>query len=259
MSPSFNKSKELTSLMLRNIANKYDQNTLLEEIQAAGFRPGLELDFFHVPMDKTSCKNKGYAFLNFTTAAYAAQFRALFNGRPLAKYATRKQTGVSDCNFQGIRGLWYYYRRQLPELARLHVTEARENGLPLFWSMSKQACDIPLYHWTAEGKLDRVYPALQPQAQLMAPVVAASNTRPKAGTKGGWRDPMRITTTFLEDDEERFSQTSSISSSMPSTPGTPATPMKLKHGFVACSLNIEEVESRLAAALSRLATEKEVV
>jgi hypothetical protein len=46
MSPSWNKNKAITTLMLRNIPNKYSQVELLEDVIKGGFRPGIQLDFF---------------------------------------------------------------------------------------------------------------------------------------------------------------------------------------------------------------------
>ena len=52
-----------TTVMLRNIPNRYSQAGLLKEIDAAGFKGSY--DFFYLPMDTKNRTNVGYAFINF--------------------------------------------------------------------------------------------------------------------------------------------------------------------------------------------------
>ena len=54
-----------TTVMLRNIPNRYSQASLLEEIDLAGFKGSY--DFFYLPMDTQNRTNVGYAFINFLT------------------------------------------------------------------------------------------------------------------------------------------------------------------------------------------------
>jgi len=51
-----------TTLMIKNIPNKYDQDSLLEAINVNFV--GL-YDFFYLPMDFKNKCNVGYAFINF--------------------------------------------------------------------------------------------------------------------------------------------------------------------------------------------------
>merc|ERR1712211_117328 len=66
-----------TTVMMRNIQNEYTQVKLFEEICARGFAGSF--DFFYLPMDFSTKKNKGYAFLNFLRAEIALRFRSEFS------------------------------------------------------------------------------------------------------------------------------------------------------------------------------------
>ena len=57
---SSGESTEVTTMMLRNIPNKYTQNSLLQEINDLGFVGSF--DFFYLPMDVHNRSNVGYAF-----------------------------------------------------------------------------------------------------------------------------------------------------------------------------------------------------
>ena len=53
----------VTTLMIRNIPNRYTQKDLIQEVDALGFAG--TYDFFYLPIDKSTESNVGYAFLNF--------------------------------------------------------------------------------------------------------------------------------------------------------------------------------------------------
>jgi len=67
-----------TTVMLRNIPNKYNRATLLELLDKEGFAACY--DFFYLPMDLKRNTNLGYLFLNLVTAEEANRFHDYFNG-----------------------------------------------------------------------------------------------------------------------------------------------------------------------------------
>jgi hypothetical protein len=72
-----------TTVMLRNIPNRYDQETLLRLLDEGppgeGPRVGFlkRYDFVYLPMDFRNKVNLGYAFINFLTHADAMEFKGL--------------------------------------------------------------------------------------------------------------------------------------------------------------------------------------
>jgi len=87
------------TLMLRNIPNKYSQESLLEDLEE--YRASV--DFLYLPTDfKRSSSlgrssNLGYAFLNFAHAAAAEAFVAEFNGRRLPRFPHSPKMLVVQC------------------------------------------------------------------------------------------------------------------------------------------------------------------
>mmetsp|Transcript_49725 Transcript_49725/g.160765 ORF Transcript_49725/g.160765 Transcript_49725/m.160765 type:complete len:350 (-) Transcript_49725:98-1147(-) len=89
-----------TTLMLRNIPNKYTQNSLMEEIDSCGFKA--TYDFFYLPMDVHNRSNVGYAFINFTDPADAERFRGVFIEHRFQKIHSRKVSSVCCGHVQGL-------------------------------------------------------------------------------------------------------------------------------------------------------------
>eukprot|EP00933_Yihiella_yeosuensis_P006502 TRINITY_DN111206_c0_g1_i1.p1 TRINITY_DN111206_c0_g1~~TRINITY_DN111206_c0_g1_i1.p1 ORF type:complete len:282 (-),score=58.95 TRINITY_DN111206_c0_g1_i1:108-953(-) len=89
-----------TTVMLRNIPNKFTQSQLLEEIDAEGFA-GL-YDFFYLPMDLRNKANVGYAFMNFLMEEDAGRFREVFEGHQFGRFRSQKVASVSPAHVQGL-------------------------------------------------------------------------------------------------------------------------------------------------------------
>jgi len=98
---------ELTTVMLRNIPNKFTETKLLNELTARGF--GNSFDFFYLPADWKPSKrqgqkmvaNLGYCFINFTTPEEAERFRLEFTGLKLTEN-TMKVCEVTYAEVQGL-------------------------------------------------------------------------------------------------------------------------------------------------------------
>ena len=95
-----NKIEEVkkTTLMVRNIPNKYTKELMLETIDAE-FKG--TYDFFYLPIDfKNNC-NVGYAFINFKKLEYIKPFFERFNNRKWAKFNSEKICDIKYARIQG--------------------------------------------------------------------------------------------------------------------------------------------------------------
>lgn len=90
----------VTTVMLRNIPNKYTQNTLLQEINETGFEG--TYNFFYLPMDVHNRSNVGYAFINFERPADAERFRRSFSDHQFQRFHSRKIGIVCIAHVQGL-------------------------------------------------------------------------------------------------------------------------------------------------------------
>jgi len=93
-------TKAVTTMMLRNIPNKYTQNSLLQEINDLGFAG--TFDFFYLPMDVHNRSNVGYAFINFLQADDAEHFRQKFSDHRFQRFQSRKISSVCTAHVQGL-------------------------------------------------------------------------------------------------------------------------------------------------------------
>jgi len=96
-----------TTVMLRNIPNKYAQTSLLEAIDSRGFR-GL-YNFFYLPVDFKNGCNMGYAFINFVNHDAAAMFMSAFKGYQLPAKSS-KVCDVCWARVQGFKANIEHYR-----------------------------------------------------------------------------------------------------------------------------------------------------
>eukprot|EP01066_Platyproteum_vivax_P007807 Platyproteum_vivax@DN3141_c0_g1_i1.p1 len=96
-----------TTVMLRNIPNKYTQQMMLQVLneQFSGL-----YDFFYLPIDFRNKCNVGYAFINFVHAYYAELFRLKFHGFKLGAFRSHKVCEVSWGRVQGLKANIEQYR-----------------------------------------------------------------------------------------------------------------------------------------------------
>jgi hypothetical protein len=90
---------DVSTVMLRNIPNRYTPEELLDEICAQGFDD--MFDFFYLPTDFTTRKNKGYGFVNLKSPVLARSFRSVLDGHRLPKYVTQKVLEMKPADTQG--------------------------------------------------------------------------------------------------------------------------------------------------------------
>lgn len=94
---------DCTTVMLRNIPNKYSRERLAAVLKEDGF--GSDVDFLYLPIDFRNKCNVGYAFLSFRTAQACARFTAEYHHRnatdKLPGFKSKKVCEVSEARCQG--------------------------------------------------------------------------------------------------------------------------------------------------------------
>ena len=89
-----------TSLMVRNIPNKYTQQMLLAEFEENGHGPGV-IDFFYLPIDFKNRCNRGYAFINFVDFKDILMFHRRYFGKHWRTFNSDKICDITYARIQG--------------------------------------------------------------------------------------------------------------------------------------------------------------
>jgi len=89
-----------TSLMIRNIPNKYTQQTLMYEFQKNGYGSD-KIDFFYLPIDFKNKCNRGYAFVNFVDVEDIVSFFNRYNGQRWNVFNSEKICVIMYARIQG--------------------------------------------------------------------------------------------------------------------------------------------------------------
>ena len=89
-----------TSLMVRNIPNKYTQQMLLAEFEENGHGPGV-IDFFYLPIDFKNRCNRGYAFINFVDFKDILPFHRRYFGKHWRTFNSDKICDITYARIQG--------------------------------------------------------------------------------------------------------------------------------------------------------------
>jgi len=88
-----------TTVMMREVPMKYTQRKLLREINLLGFSG--QYDFIYLPMDPRKHTNRGFAFINMTSAEAADKFYKTFHGQYLRHFSSEKPLSVVPADLQG--------------------------------------------------------------------------------------------------------------------------------------------------------------
>lgn len=96
-----------TTVMMRNIPNKYTQKMLLPEINNAGFLG--TFDFLYLPIDPETQANRGYCFLNFIDPSFAWMFKMAYEGKKMIKFNSNKVVSVTPATLQGFEANYAHY------------------------------------------------------------------------------------------------------------------------------------------------------
>jgi len=97
----------VTTLMMRNLPNKYSQRMLLTEINEVGFLG--TFDFLYLPIDPETAANRGYAFLNFIDQSFAWMFKLSYDGRKMCRFKSNKVVSVMPATLQGFDANYMHY------------------------------------------------------------------------------------------------------------------------------------------------------
>mmetsp|Transcript_842 Transcript_842/g.1923 ORF Transcript_842/g.1923 Transcript_842/m.1923 type:complete len:738 (+) Transcript_842:644-2857(+) len=92
-----------TSVMIKNIPNKYTQKMVLDELDESGCQG--TYDFFYLPIDFQAGCNLGYAFIDFHDPHTIAQFFNTFDQRKWNKFNSDKICEVKYARIQGCESL----------------------------------------------------------------------------------------------------------------------------------------------------------
>jgi len=101
-----------TTMMIRNIPNRYTQRELIAELENLGF--GGTFDFLYAPIDFGTMGNVGYVFINFISAEWAARCRQEFEGFIFSKHqkkTAKKVATVSVAHLQGLGANMKHYEK----------------------------------------------------------------------------------------------------------------------------------------------------
>lgn len=96
-----------TTLMIRNIPNKYTQKMLLESIDM--IIPG-SYNFFYLPIDFQNQCNVGYAFINMCNTKYIPALYERFHNRGWELFNSEKICEVAYARIQGLQKLVDHFR-----------------------------------------------------------------------------------------------------------------------------------------------------
>jgi hypothetical protein len=96
------KEKPPTTLMIRNIPSRLSQQDLVMELGDLGFAG--TFDFLYIPMDKSTCANVGYAFVNFIESSWAGKCMERFQGHCFTRCrrGPARVARVSVAHLQGL-------------------------------------------------------------------------------------------------------------------------------------------------------------
>ncbi|XP_020100155.1 protein MEI2-like 2 isoform X2 [Ananas comosus] len=96
-----------TTLMIKNIPNKYTSKMLLAAIDEnhAG-----TYDFFYLPIDFKNKCNVGYAFINMVSPANIVSFYEAFNGKKWEKFNSEKVASLAYARIQGRAALILHFQ-----------------------------------------------------------------------------------------------------------------------------------------------------
>lgn len=107
-----------TTIMIRNIPNRYSQRELMLELEELGFDDSF--DFVYIPMDKCTRANLGYAFVNFVEATWAEKCLGEFQNYRFQRHrdVSSKIAAASVAHIQGLDNNLAHYANSVVNSSR---------------------------------------------------------------------------------------------------------------------------------------------
>ncbi|CAJ1446656.1 unnamed protein product, partial [Effrenium voratum] len=125
-----NPSKNITTLMIRNIPNRYTQQELISELEDLGFAG--TFNFLYIPLDKGTMSNVGYAFVNFVDTEWSQKCIDAFQNYRFKRH--RKTSGkiaaISAAHLQGLEANLAHYEKSAVNTAKLKQRRLRPKQSP---------------------------------------------------------------------------------------------------------------------------------
>jgi hypothetical protein len=90
-----------TTLMIRNIPNKYSLSNLVDEVVNNNPSFAGKFDYINLPIDYERKLNLGYAFINFLDPLHVVLFYECFCGKKWQKYKSDKKIDLNYAEKQG--------------------------------------------------------------------------------------------------------------------------------------------------------------
>ncbi|GAV65177.1 RRM_1 domain-containing protein/RRM_2 domain-containing protein [Cephalotus follicularis] len=102
-----NSEDSRTTLMIKNIPNKYTSKMLLDAIDE--YHRGT-YDFLYLPIDFKNKCNVGYAFINMVSPSHIVSFYQAFNGKKWEKFNSEKVASLAYARIQGKAALVTHFQ-----------------------------------------------------------------------------------------------------------------------------------------------------
>lgn len=99
--------KARTTIMIKNIPNKYNQEMLLNVLEANYVG---QYDFFYLPIDFKNKCNLGYAFVNFVESKGALRFYQEFHRQKWSDFNSKKVCEITYARVQGKKALAEHFK-----------------------------------------------------------------------------------------------------------------------------------------------------
>ncbi|TNV78634.1 hypothetical protein FGO68_gene384 [Halteria grandinella] len=107
ISPERILSDKRTSLMIKNIPNKYTQRTLKETLEESHKQA---FDFLYLPIDFKNGCNVGYAFINMRNAEAVLTFYRKYNGQRWGMFNSEKVCEITYARLQGFKAMHRHFQ-----------------------------------------------------------------------------------------------------------------------------------------------------